>query len=741
MLNEFLKKFHISIIIFATALIIFAQPFAYALDYIESSSGLSDPQWEGGHTEIEMADIDGDGNLDLLSIGDHGSPYINTQEHGVMVYFGSGYGAWSVFQNGNFGYGGIAIGDCNNDGFADIGYAMHHDYSSTDFGDQLIEVALGDGTGQNWTPWDDNLASQGEDYGMFATDLGDIDNDGDLDIASTSFGYGNDLMVYRNRMDGTWEFAADLSGGNCGMVVQFGDINNDGNLDLATSYQNGTVYFGSGTGTFINADYNLPSPGSLGHPGVSLGDVDNDGGADLSYAGNGGVKVWVWDETLSLWVDFSGSLPASGGFQYTQLCDMNSDGFCDVVAGGDGRVVVWTGDGGGNWTPAANYIILNDPGCDFEFLRAGGDVDHNGFPDIVHLTDEGGWINSYNHLRLFKESTPREDLTIASVYPRGNENLLGGSVRFIDWLSEVPRGETAAVDLEFSSTGASGPWEVIAENLPNNGRYQWIVPEDLNSTDCFIRYTAISASDTAQATNLASFSIYRPQDLASIDLTPLGAPITIPAGGGDFDFEIELANIVEIPCSFDAWIDVILPGGTLFGPILLKSGVFLNPQGSVLRLLNQSVPGTAPPGTYTYQAHIGVYANGLVWAEDSFNFEKSAVDFSGNGSDSWILTGWGDGAIYTTIFSKPPVEYQLFQNYPNPFNPTTTIGYQLTAYSFVELGVYDIQGREVARLVDVFQSAGIHRATFDGSDLSSGIYFARLRAEGFNQTRKILLVK
>lgn len=306
---------------------------AFALGYVEASNGLNNPQWEGGHTELEMADINLDGHLDIVSIGDHGSPYINTQEHGVMVWFGDGTGfTWTNFMYGNFGYGGIAVGDCNGDGLPDVGYGMHHDYSATDLGDQLIEVALGDGTGMMWTPWDDSLATRGEDYGMFATDFGDVDNDGDLDIASTSFGFGNPLMIYLNLGTGVWRWSDSLAGGNCGMVVEFGDINRDGILDLGTSYARGTVFFGNGDGTFYNADYNIPSPGNTWNYGVSLGDVDGDGGMDLAYSPpNGGVKVWKWDDAQTLWVDFSGQLPPSGLVYYTQLRDMNADGVCDIA--------------------------------------------------------------------------------------------------------------------------------------------------------------------------------------------------------------------------------------------------------------------------------------------------------------------------------------------------------------------------------------------------------------------------
>lgn len=133
-------------------------PPPHPLAYFESSNGLG-LGLDGGRTELEMVDVDGDGHVDLVSVGDHGSPFINTQQHGVMVWFGSGLGQWTLQQEGDFGYGGVAVGDVNGDGFQDVGYGVHHDYSATDLGDQLLEVALGDGSGISWQAWDDGLAT------------------------------------------------------------------------------------------------------------------------------------------------------------------------------------------------------------------------------------------------------------------------------------------------------------------------------------------------------------------------------------------------------------------------------------------------------------------------------------------------------------------------------------------------------------------------------------------------------
>lgn len=87
------------------------------------------------------------------------------------------------------------------------------------------------------------------------------------------------------------------------------------------------------------------------------------------------------------------------------------------------------------------------------------------------------------------------------------------------------------------------------------------------------------------------------------------------------------------------------------------------------------------------------------------------------------------------------INYSLLTCYPNPFNPTTTISFELRDAGFAPLKIFDIEGREVGCLNDGHLLAGKHEFTFDGSGLSSGIYFAYIEAGDFRQTRKILLIK
>ena len=455
------------------------------LTYAESSQGLEWPEWDGGPTEVEMADIDGDGHVDLVTIGDHGNPYVNTDEHGIMFYRGDGAGTWSVTQTGTFGYGGIAVGDVNRDGLADVAYGMHHNNGRGDFGNQLIEVALGDGTGAGWEPWDDGLATNGESWGMFGTDLADVDGDGDLDLGSNSFGYGAGIHVYRNEGDGTWNQTFGFLDGNSTYVLSFGDVNADGNPDICAGHQFGTVYLGDGTGDFVLADGNLPERPWVGRSGPSLGDVDGDGRDDLAWAENGSVFLWrsVGD---GVWEDYSAGLPVSGGFQATDMADMDGNGSLDIVVFGSGTLAVFSRTDSG-WRRIAEFQT-ESPGS-ASALRVGGDVDHNGRPDIALVAMEGRGLQQRNHLRVFREKSPQRGTFIRLTAPGPNRVLRAGAVFFADYAAAIAPDEVedAWVDLDVSYAGPEGPWLELAVHQPPSGRIQVALPRPRENDRCHLR--------------------------------------------------------------------------------------------------------------------------------------------------------------------------------------------------------------------------------------------------------------
>ena len=102
-------------------------------------------------------------------------------------------------------------------------------------------------------------------------------------------------------------------------------------------------------------------------------------------------------------------------------------------------------------------------------------------------------------------------------------------------------------------------------------------------------------------------------------------------------------------------------------------------------------------------------------------------------------------ATGTTSVKNPLVEtlrtFNLSQNYPNPFNPSTSISFILPSRSFVSLKVFDLIGREVAIIVSEEMSAGSYSRQWNAANMSSGIYFYRLQAGSFTETKKLILLK
>jgi dipeptidyl aminopeptidase/acylaminoacyl peptidase len=103
------------------------------------------------------------------------------------------------------------------------------------------------------------------------------------------------------------------------------------------------------------------------------------------------------------------------------------------------------------------------------------------------------------------------------------------------------------------------------------------------------------------------------------------------------------------------------------------------------------------------------------------------------------ITGTGMDDNQTDSFV--PKSFELFQNFPNPFNPTTKIRFSVASRSFVSLGVYDVLGNEIKSLVNEKKPVGIYEIEFDGTALSSGIYYCQLRSGGLVQTKKMILLK
>lgn len=247
------------------------------------------------------------------------------------------------------------------------------------------------------------------------------------------------------------------------------------------------------------------------------------------------------------------------------------------------------------------------------------------------------------------------------------------------------------------------------------------------------------------------YLVQSPTPNVTITMTAVNPPIQIPVSGGSFNFNATLQNGEAVMQTFAVWIMMQLPNGAWYGPVLGPVNLTLPAGAQITRQRTQSIPGGAPAGQYYYEGRIGSYP-AEIWNSSGFNFTKLGTADGVLNLSEW--TNYGEDFVSDFVLgatNEPlPTSFYLDSCHPNPFNPTTVLTFALPEAAKVTLEVFDVGGRRV-RIVGLGESdlqAGIHSAVFDGSDLPSGIYFARLTtvpvsAPGTAATavRKLVLMK
>jgi hypothetical protein len=203
-----------------------------------------------------------------------------------------------------------------------------------------------------------------------------------------------------------------------------------------------------------------------------------------------------------------------------------------------------------------------------------------------------------------------------------------------------------------------------------------------------------------------------------------------------------------------------LIAGTSQGSV---GGVYISSDTAKTWILSNSVSWVTSILTVGSNIFVGSYGDG-VWLTKNYGTTWSQVN-DGLSSSAYYVLSLGandqylfDGTSAASIWRRPlsqmitlptavqesdlqPKTFSLEQNYPNPFNPSTTISFSLPSNSFVSLKVFDVVGREVASLVSEQMSAGSHSKQWNANGMPSGIYFYRLRAGSFTETKKLILLK
>ncbi len=165
---------------------------------------------------------------------------------------------------------------------------------------------------------------------------------------------------------------------------------------------------------------------------------------------------------------------------------------------------------------------------------------------------------------------------------------------------------------------------------------------------------------------------------------------------------------------------LIISGTNMFAGISSGCGVYLSTNNGT-NWLSKNQGFSNVPGVYAV-----VVTNNYIFAgTDSSVWRRSLSEIIG----------------VQNISTEIPSAFSLKQNYPNPFNPRTVVSFSLPVGGDMSIKVYDVQGREVQTLVKERLSAGNYEVTFDGSGLTSGVYFYRMQAGGYTETKRMILIK
>jgi hypothetical protein len=154
---------------------------------------------------------------------------------------------------------------------------------------------------------------------------------------------------------------------------------------------------------------------------------------------------------------------------------------------------------------------------------------------------------------------------------------------------------------------------------------------------------------------------------------------------------------------------------------------------------------TDTSGNAVWSATYGGTASDVAYAvrqtrDDGYLVAGHTLSYGAGVHDVWLIRL----GMRVTAVDEPqavPEEYGLWQNYPNPFNPSTEIGFQITDHGLVTVKVYDVLGREVATLANERKEPGTYTIHWDASGMSSGVFFCRLKAGDFVQTKRMLLMR
>ena len=519
--------------------------------------------------------------------------------------------------------------------------------------------------------------------------------------------------------------------------VYAADLDDDGDFDVlsASSLDDKVAWYeNDGSGGF--GAQQVITTQEDGAVSVYATDLDGDADADVLLANRVDDKI-AWYEN-----------DGSGGFGPQQVistqvrnilsvyaADLDGDGDADALSASDNddKIAWYENDGSGGFG-AQQLISTQANGANSVYAA---DLDGDGDLDVLSASTNDNKIAWYENDGSggfgAQQFITTEALSARSVYATdldgdGDLDVLSASVRDdkIAWYENLGPNQPPVADAGADQTVLAGETVTLdgsASSDPDGDplTYAWTLdgPGSTALDDASAIAPAFCAAEPGQYT----------------------ATLTVNDGSLDSDPDAVLITALSTEEALDnlvADVEALVDGGTLNNG---QAGGLTRKLDQAQRLLEKGKTAEALAVLADYQMQLAdLEAEGVLSME-----QQEALSEAGEAIAATLETPCSAGAAKAGALAEAgvdetPSRFEL-GNYPNPFNPVTTIGFALPAQERVQMSVYDMLGREVARLVEGPMEAGHHEVRFDAGLLPSGTYLVRLEAGAQVKTHRVVLLK
>jgi len=446
----------------------------------------------------------------------------------------------------------------------------------------------------------------------------------------------------------------------------------------------------------------IDNSGNIYVTGISYGSGTNYDYATIKYS-SAGFQQWVAryngpanfrDEAQSVAVDGSGNVYVTGS--------SSGSGSSDYVS------IKYNSEGVEQWVARFSASENSDDGAYAIALDVLGNV------YVTGSSHDSG--TTYDYVTIKYNSSGIEQW-ISRYNGTGNGD---------DYSSSIVIDNSGNIYITGYSIGIGTDFDYASIKYNSAGIQQWVNRYNgSGSEDDYAKSIVVDASENVYVTG-RSFGIGSLEDYATIKYNSIGDQQWVSrynGPGNSYDYPNEIVvddanNIYITGLSFGS--------GTSFDCATIK----YNSDGIQKWVARYNGLGNESDG-----------AKSIVLTS-SENIIVTGFSNNSSGTDTYCITiKYSQSVGINQLSSGVPDQFSLSQNYPNPFNPTTKIEFSLPEKSFVKLKVYDITGKSVTELVNESLSAGTFQYIFNAGDLTSGLYFYKLKTDKFSETKRMILLK